>query len=76
MPAKKPCPKGKRLSKDPSKRKKRVCVKKRKVNPALNRWRKAAQAEGFMKAGEGFKPLPKKGTAGYKAIKARAERMK
>lgn len=69
MPAK--CAKGKR----PSKSDKSKCVKKRKSNPALKKWVKAAKAEGYMVKGAGFKPLPKKGTAGYKAIVARVAKM-
>ena len=70
MPAKK-CASGKR----PSKSDNAKCVKKRKVNPALKKWAAAAKAEGYMKKGAGFKPLPKKGSAGYKAIKARVAKM-
>jgi hypothetical protein len=74
MPPKK-CTRGKRLSKvEPAKGKARKCVKKRKTNPALIKWRKAAQAEGFMVKGE-FKVLPKKGTPEYKRINARYEAM-
>jgi hypothetical protein len=72
MPAKKKCAKGKR----PSKAKSGLCVKKRKANPALNKYRRAAQAEGFLVKGSSFKALPKKGSAAYKRIKARYEASK
>jgi len=38
---------------------------------ALRAWISAAKAEGYMKKGAAFKKLPKKGTTGYKRIKAR-----
>ena len=48
---------------------------KRKTNTALKNWLKAARAEGFMKKGAGFKPLPKKGSAAYKKIRARYNKL-
>ena len=43
----------------------------RHSSTALVMWRRAVVEEGYMKAGADFKPLPKKNTAGYKAIHAR-----
>ena len=43
---------------------------KRKANPALKNWVRAAKSKGYMKSGKDFKPLPKKGTSAYKAIRA------
>jgi hypothetical protein len=42
----------------------------RHLPKALAMWRKAVVAEGYLQKGQ-FKPMPKKGTAGYKAIRAR-----
>jgi len=74
MPAAKKCAAGKRPSKQAGK--KSTCVKKRKASPAFAKWRRAVLAEGYLKPGAAFKPLPKKGTAGYKAIRARYEAAK
>lgn len=38
----------------------------------LSAWNKAAKAEGYMKKGQAFKPLPRAGTAAYARIQARA----
>lgn len=48
--------------------KKRTTAGKRKANPALAKWRLAAKKAGYLRAGEGFKPLPKKNSSGYKRI--------
>ena len=45
--------------------------KSRPVHPRMRAFMEAAKAEGFMKKGEKFKPLPKKGTAAYKRIMKR-----
>lgn len=55
--------------------KKKSAPKKRKAGSAVKAWSKAAKLEGYMKKGEGFKPLPKKGTKEYKKIRARYEKM-
>ena len=47
----------------------------RKANSSLKAWIKASKAEGYMKKGVGFKPLPKKGTAAYKKIRTRYEKL-
>ena len=47
----------------------------RKAPASLNKFRRAAQAEGYMKKGGGFRPLPKRGSAPYRAIKKRMEKM-
>jgi len=67
---------GKRLSKAPAAKRKGVCVKKRKLNPAMSKWMRAAKAEGYMVKGAAFKPLPKKGSAGYLAIMRRVNNSK
>ena len=48
---------------------------KRKANPALKAWIKAARSEGYMKKGTNFKPLPKKGTAAYMKIRAKYNKL-
>jgi hypothetical protein len=42
-------------------------------NPVLKAWRAEAKKQGYMKKGAAFKPLPKKGTAGYMKIKKGVE---
>lgn len=42
----------------------------------LKAWVKAAKQHGYLKKGENFKKMPKKGTDAYKAIKATYENMK
>ena len=46
-----------------------------KVPNTLNKWRKAAQQEGYMQKGN-FKKLPKKGSDAYKRIQRRVNKDK
>ena len=39
-------------------------------NNGLSKWVKACKRAGYMVSGANFKPLPKKGTAGYRKIRA------
>ena len=41
----------------------------------LSKWVKACKAAGYMQSGANFKPLPKKGTAGYRKIRAIYDQM-
>lgn len=47
---------------------------KRKVKPSA--WIKALKAEGYMKPGADFKPVPKKGTPEYEKVRRRMEKIK
>ncbi len=47
-----------------------------KDNWALRAWTIAAREEGYMLKGDGFKPLPKKGTKEYQAIRQNYEELK
>jgi hypothetical protein len=42
---------------------------KRKLSPALKLWLKVVKDAGYMQAGEHFKRVPKRGSAGYKDLK-------
>lgn len=42
----------------------------RRASPALKAWLASCRELGYLQKGEGFKPLPKKGSAAYKEIRA------
>jgi hypothetical protein len=48
---------------------------KRGVSKGLTNWARACQNCGYMQKGEGFKPVPKKGSSEYARVRREYERL-